>query len=195
MRTYILCSLLLVGATVTAPLAAQVEPAAESHGFHLNAAATYSPARFNQLGGNSFWVQGGGVQVQARLGDHLGLVADARGLHTSDINSSRVGLDMITATIGPRYTLSFAQGKLSIFGQGLVGEAMAFDGLFPHLPKAETSANSLAVLAGGGVEMRLSRRFAVRALEADWMHTQLPNGADNAQNSLFLGAGFVYHFR
>ena len=64
MRTYLLCSLILVGATVTTPLAAQVVPAAESRGFHLNVAATYSPARFNQLGGNSFWVQGGGIQVQ-----------------------------------------------------------------------------------------------------------------------------------
>jgi hypothetical protein len=195
MRTYLLSSLLLVGATVTAPLAAQVVPAADSHGFHLNVAATYSPARFNQLNGDSFWVQGGGVQVQARLGDHLGLVADARGLHTSDINSSGVGLDMITATIGPRYTFSLEHGKLSLFGQGLVGEAIAFNGLFPHPPGLETSANSLAVIAGGGVEMSLSHRFAVRALEANWMHTQLPNGADNAQNALILGAGFVYRFR
>jgi len=56
MRTYLLSSLLLVGATVATPLAAQVVPAAEAHGFHLNVAATYSPARFNQLNGNSFWV-------------------------------------------------------------------------------------------------------------------------------------------
>ncbi len=195
MRTYLLSSLLLVGATVTTPLAAQVVPAADSHGFHLNAAASYSPARFTELSGNSFWVQGGGVQAQARLGDHLGLVADARGFHTSDISSTGVGLDMITITGGPRYTLSFAQRKLSVFGQGLVGEAMAFNGLFPHPPHTVTSASSLALLAGGGVDMRLSRRFAVRAFEAEWMHTQLPNGAGNEQNSILLGAGMVYHFR
>jgi hypothetical protein len=181
---------------MTAPLAAQVAPAADSHGFHLNVAATYSPSRFSQLNGNSFWVQGGSVQVQARLGDHLGVVADARGLHTSDINSSGVGLDLITATIGPRYTLPLAQGRFAIFGQGLVGEAIAFDGVFPHAPaKVTTNANSLAVIAGGGLEMRLSRRFTVRAVEANWMRTQLPNDADNSQNALLLGAGFVYHFR
>jgi hypothetical protein len=106
-----------------------------------------------------------------------------------------VGLDLITATIGPRYTLSFPQRKLSVFGQGLVGEAMAFNGLFPHLPAAETSANSLALVAGGGVDMRLSHRIALRALEADWMRTQLPNGAKNRQDALFLGGGIVYRFR
>jgi hypothetical protein len=195
MRTYLLCSLLLVGATATTPLAAQVEPAADSHGFHLSAAATYSPARFREINGNSFWVQGGGIQAQARKGDHLGLVADARGFHTSSINSSGVGLDLITATIGPRYTLSFAQHKVSVFGQGLAGSAIAFNGLFPNPPRTETSAYSFAFLAGGGVDMRLSHRIAVRAFEANWMHTQLPNGADDVQNALLLGAGLVYHFR
>lgn len=195
MRTYLLSSLLLVGAMVTTPLAAQVAPSADSHGFHLSAAATYSPARFQELSGNGFWVQGGGIQVQVRKGDHLGLVADARGFHISDINSSGVGLDMITVAGGPRYTLSFAQHKLSVFGQGFVGGAMAFDGLFPHLPHAQTSASSLALLAGGGVDMRLSRRIAVRACEANWMHTQLPNGAGDVQNALLFGAGIVYWSR
>jgi hypothetical protein len=180
---------------VTTPLAAQVVPAAESRAFHLNVAATYSPGRFSDLKGNNFWIQGGSVQVQARLGDRLGLVADASGFHTSDINSTGVGLDMITATIGPRYTLSFAQRKLLVFGHGLVGSAVAFNGLFPHPPHTETSANSLAVIAGGGVDMRLSRRIAVRAFEADWMHTQLPNGTGNVQSALRFGAGIVYHFR
>jgi hypothetical protein len=179
----------------TTPLAAQVVPSADSHGFHLSAAGSYSPVRFRELSGNSFWVQGGGIQVAARKGDHLGLVADARGFHTSNINSSGVGLDLITVTGGPRYSLSFAQHKVSVFGQGLAGGAMAFNGLFPHLPSAQTTASSFAWLAGGGVDMRFSHRFAVRAIEANWMHTQLPNGAGNEQSALILGAGIVYHFR
>jgi hypothetical protein len=195
MRTYLLTSLLLVGATVTVPLSAQVEPAAESRAFHLNVAATYAPARFSDLKGNGFWIQGGGIQAQARLGDHVGLVADARGLHTSDINATGVGLDMITVAVGPRYTLSFAQRKLSVFGQGLAGEAMAFNGLFPHPPHTDSSANSFAILAGGGVDMRLSRRIAVRAAEVNWMHTQLPNGAGNVQSALLFGAGISYWFK
>jgi hypothetical protein len=39
MRTNLLSNLLLVGATMTTPLAAQVVPADESPGFHLNVAA------------------------------------------------------------------------------------------------------------------------------------------------------------
>jgi hypothetical protein len=77
----------------------------------------------------------------------------------------------------------------------LIGGAFVFDGLFPHLPKANTTATCLAVLAGGGADYRLSHRFSVRAIEANWMYTQLPNGAGNQQNALVLGSGIVYHFR
>ena len=196
MRTYLLSSLLLVGAMATAPLMAQVVPSADSHGFHFDAAATYTPSQFEEISGASFWVlEGGGIQAQARKGDHLGSVADARGLHIADINSSGVGFDMITATGGPRYTLFFAQHKLAVYGQGLIGGAFIIDGLFPHLPHAQTTANILAVIAGGGADFRLTRRFSVRAIEADWMYTALPNGANNQQNALLLGSGIVYHFR
>jgi len=193
MRTNLLGILLLVGATMTTPLAAQVVPAAESGALHLSASATYNPARFNELKGNSFWVQGGSVQVQARLGDRVGLVADTRGLHTSDIDSSGIGLDMITATAGPRYT--YKRGKVSLFGHVLAGKAMAFNGLFPHQSGFEASASSLALFAGGGVDMTLSRRVALRAVEANWMHTHLPNGAGNVQSALLLGAGIAYWFK
>jgi hypothetical protein len=43
--------------------------------------------------------------------------------------------------------------------------------------------------------MKFSRRIALRAFEANWMHTQLLNGAGDAQNALLFGAGIVYCFR
>lgn len=196
MRTDLVSRLLLMGALMATPVAAQVIPAAESSSFHLNVAATYSPARFGDVKGNSFWVQGGSVQVQARLGDRVGLVTDARSFYTSNINSTGVGLTMITATAGPRYTLSFnTRRKTSIFGQVLLGRAMALNGLFPHSSGLETTAGSFALLLGGGAEMRLTNRISVRAIEANRMRTHLPNGANNVQNALLLGGGVVYWFK
>jgi peptidoglycan-associated lipoprotein len=46
---------------------------------------------------------------------------------------------------------------------------------------------------GGGMDIDLTPRIAVRVLQADWLRTQLPNGASNVQNSLQLGAGIVWH--
>jgi hypothetical protein len=41
----------------------------------------------------------------------------------------------------------------------------------------------------------LSRHLAVRALDAAWLHTQLPNATTNAQNNVRLGPGVVFRFR
>jgi hypothetical protein len=59
----------------------------------------------------------------------------------------------------------------------------------------KTSASSLPLFAGGDVEMKFSRWIALRAFEANWMHTQLLNGAGDVQNALLFGAGIVYCFR
>jgi len=87
-----------------------------------------------------------------------------------------------------------------VFGEGLAGETNAFHSLFSvgsgpvGSPNAgtTTSANALAVETGGGLDIRLSRRFAVRAIRASYLRTQLPNTSTNVQNNLSLGAGIVF---
>ena len=46
----------------------------------------------------------------------------------------------------------------------------------------------------GGMNVPLSGHLAVRAFEADWLRTQLPNATTNVQNNLRLGAGLVFRF-
>jgi hypothetical protein len=46
--------------------------------------------------------------------------------------------------------------------------------------------------AGGGVNIDLSRHLALRAFQADYFLTSLPNNSTNLQNSLRLGAGIVF---
>jgi hypothetical protein len=48
--------------------------------------------------------QGGSVQMYGRFWHGLGGVADVAGLHTGSVHGSGVGLDLVTATFGPRYT-------------------------------------------------------------------------------------------
>ena len=70
-----------------------------------------------------------------------------------------------------------------------------FRSLFPSVSGAGSSASSLALQIGGGVDLKLSHYVAVRALEASWLRTQLPNSTNDRQNSLRLGAGLVVRFR
>jgi hypothetical protein len=184
--------LLLLGALAITTLAAQAVPSAPRG--YLEVAVTYNPMQSNTVGSNDFWTQGGSVQLEGHFWRGLGVVADVAGMHTSKISHSGVGLDMVTATFGPRYTWLCAHHKVLIFGQGLLGEANGFNSVFPGKSGATTDADSLAGLAGGGMSFNLSRRIYLRAVEADWLRTQLPNGTTGVQNNLRLGAGVVFRF-
>jgi hypothetical protein len=137
-------------------------------------------------------MQGGSVQMHAQFWRGLGVVADVSGMHTASVSGSGVGLDMVTATFGPRYTWSLRPHHMQLFGQALVGEANGLHSVFPGVDAATDNANHVALLVGGGMNMPFSRHFAVRAFEASWLRTSLPNGATNVQNNLRLGAGIVF---
>ncbi len=185
-------SVLLLGAVAATSLAAQGASSASPG--RVEVAVMYAPLHSNEITDSGFWMQGGAAQLHVRLWRNLGVAADVTGSHVGNIGSSGVGLDMVTATLGPRFTWSIRHPKLSIYGQGLVGEANAFNGVFPSQTSAGTSASSLAVLVGGGATVNCSRHLAVRVLEADWLRTQLPNATTDVQNNLRIGAGVVFRF-
>jgi hypothetical protein len=144
-------------------------------------------------GSQGFWAQGGGITLGSNLWHNLGIAADLSATHTGSVSNSGVPFSSLTVTFGPRYRWH-AGHRVSVYGQGLVGEGDAFSGLFPAPGAAIPSTNSLAAKVGGGIDYSLSPRFAVRALEASWVYTQYLNGTDNQQNYLQLGAGLVLKF-
>ena len=46
---------------------------------------------------------------------------------------------------------------------------------------------------GGGMDVGIAKGFGIRALETDWIHTNLPNNAGNSQNDFRIGFGISYH--
>jgi hypothetical protein len=170
-----------------------------SHGSKVPAidvAVTYQAVRSDQVSGGSFFQQGGAVELHARLFGGLGFVASVSGEHAGSQTTGAAPISFVTTVFGPRYTFAVRK-RASIFLEAMGGEANAFQSNFPAAAGSstpQTGANSLAVLSGGGVDFNLSRHLAIRAVQADWLHTQLPNGANNTQNNLRLGAGIVLKF-
>jgi hypothetical protein len=138
-------------------------------------------------------MEGGSIELGTNAWRGLGIAANVSGMHTSAIGSSTIPLSLVTVTFGPRYRWH-ANHRISIYGEGLVGEANGFNSLFPVLIGAQTHADGFAAQVGGGLDYDLSPHIAIRAVEAAWQHTQLPNGTNNVQNGLRLGAGLVLHF-
>lgn len=56
---------------------------------------------------------------------------------------------------------------------------------------ATSSASGLALKVGGSMNYTLSRRLAVRVVEANWLRTQLPNATTDVQNNLYIGTGLI----
>jgi hypothetical protein len=160
----------------------------------LDLAVTYIAERSLKANTNeNFWMQGGSIQIGANVWHGWGVAADVTGTHAGSIGSSGVPISLVTTTFGPRYRWH-ADRTLSLYGQGLIGEANGFRSVFPAQAGAQSGSNSFALQTGGGIDYKLSDRVALRVLDAAWLRTQLPNSTDNGQNNLRLGAGVVICF-
>jgi hypothetical protein len=166
-----------------------------AHAFRsIDLAVTYDAARSNTVPGSNFWMQGGSAQLHLPLPHGLGAVADVAGLHTGSMYSGGAGLDLVTVTFGPRYTWNPAHHTYSLYAQVLEGVGHGMNSVFPDYGGSHSSRSSLALQAGGGVNVSISPRLSVRAIEAGWLRTELPNATNDAQNTLRLGAGLIYCF-
>ncbi len=140
--------------------------------YPISLALTLNSVQSNSIVKSSFWTLGGGAQVGWKLGQSLSLVADVQGSHAANINSTGVGLDLVTFTFGPRFSLTPRASRCSLYGQALAGVAKGYNGVFPSPSGEQSNAGSVALLMGGGMDVRLRSRVALRVFEADWLYTQ-----------------------
>jgi hypothetical protein len=191
---------LLVGALFTSLIAQAQEP----RPLAVDTALTFTTERAQIASRDCgcFWIQGGGINAAVAAYRGLSGVASLTGEHGSDI-SPGVNLSKIDFMAGPRYTFYTSRWTnrkfgsnhgTSIFGEALFGGAHAFNSVFPTATTAKDTGNSFSMQLGGGLNIALARGFGLRALEVDYIHTSLPNGAGNTQNDLRLGIGVSYHF-
>ena len=181
-----LCTLLLAGAAF---LQAQTPQPTR-----LDLSATYIAERSLKANtSQNFWLQGGSIELGADVYRGWGIAANITGTHAGSIGASGIPLSLVTAAFGPRYRWH-AGHRISVYGEGLAGEANGFRSIFPTPAGQQPEANGLATQVGGGIDYRLSNRLAIRVLDAAWSRTQLPNSTDNIQNTLHLGAGIVLRF-
>jgi outer membrane immunogenic protein len=189
--------ILMIGMGWISASAQQVETAARYAPLELS--FNYSYARSNAAPGQCgcFNMNGGSSEVAIHAFRALSVVADLTGERATTIGASAGdGLSLVAFTVGPRFSHRFSGGKFTPFVQGLVGAVHGFDGLFPGSSGSLAgAATARAVLAGGGLDLTINRYLAIRAIQADYLRTQLPNGQGNQQNLLRVSAGIVLRAR
>jgi outer membrane immunogenic protein len=156
--------------------------------------AGYSYVHTNAPAGDCgcFSMNGGYGWLGYHLGHGVAIVGEIAVQHAGNIENTGADLTLTSFLAGPRYTVH-AFGRLQPFAQVLLGGAHASGGLSPS-SSGFGSSNSFAAIAGGGLELRLTERVSLRAIEADYYYTRFNNGTNDRQNNLRVGAGLVFRF-
>jgi outer membrane immunogenic protein len=161
-------------------------------------AVEYNFARSNAPAGDCgcFNLNGGSASFAWPLGaGHFSLVGDYSLTHANTISSHDYSLTLNTITGGIRYTPRFRNSHLRPFAQVLAGVAHSSGTLVDGPDSAvSNSGAAFAGLAGGGLDLRASRHFAIRLVEADYLVTTFDNLGNDHQNILRIGAGLIYRF-
>jgi outer membrane immunogenic protein len=191
MRSIALAGILLIGAATAA--VGQSKP--NTTFLSGDAAVTYHWVRTNAQPGacGCFDLNGGGISGSWNIRPRLAAVAEIGVEHTSNGPSGN-SLTLTSYLAGARYLLP--QPRLGgdhapqPFAQLLLGGGHAGGGI----AGAGDASNAFVSRVGGGIDLPVRSRFAVRIIQVDYYLTQFANSTNNHQNNLLLGGGVVFHW-
>jgi len=192
--------------------------------FALVAAATEAPraeaflgynfVRFNPDSGYipSFNANGGSGQFVYNFNKWLGAAVDLGAVTKGTLNHYNVDSTVVDFVAGPRVTFH-SHGRFMPFAQVLFGGAYATASLRvagavlppgivlpPGLPitaRLNVSRTGFAMLAGGGLDIRMGRHAAFRPIGVDYYLTRMPSfltGNDHNANNFRYSGGFAFWF-
>lgn len=133
----------------------------------------------------------------------VGIQGDFSGSYQT-VNGSSIGLSgtypghYMTLAAGPVFTL-IPKGKVrpfvnALFGATRVSSSVSVDGI-----SLSASKSGFTSQLGGGVDLALSRRFAIRLLQAEWAYMLFGSsgtlsGATSAPGNFKISTGIVFTF-
>ncbi len=135
-----------------------------------------------------FGLNGGSGTIIFNLTPVWSALADIAVAHANNVDNTQQNITIINYLFGPRYSRR-TSSRFVPYGEILLGGAKE-DVNFQFT----INRNSFAVLAGGGVTTRLSRRFGLTIGEVDYVYTRIPNAKNNTQNNIRVSTGITYRF-
>jgi outer membrane immunogenic protein len=192
MRSIALATALLLGAAMAAMGQAAPDPFAAKGDLAL----TYHWLRTNTQPGECgcFGLNGGGISASWNLRPRWALVGEVSGEYAGNGPSTGNTLTLISYLAGARYRVPqpWLRGPHAPqpFAQVLLGPAHAGGGI----AGAADGTTEFATRMGGGIDLPVSSRFAIRVVQIDYDLTEFRNSTNDHQNNLLLAAGFVFRW-
>jgi hypothetical protein len=140
----------------------------------------YQYTRFD--GGTN--ANGWNTGATANFNNWFGIASDFSGAYKSQ---NGVSFHNYTYTFGPQVSLRRNE-KFTPFAHVLLGgfrASASFSG-------SSASSNGFAMMAGGGVDVKASRRIAVRAIQFDWLSLRSNGSTDN--NNMRISTGLLFRY-
>lgn len=157
----------------------RIEVGANYNFFHANAPPGQCGC-FNMNGGSGTFIY--------NLTPAWSGVADIMLAHASNVNNSGQNITIFNYLFGPRYTVRH-YSRFFPYAEVMLGGAKE-DVNFQF----NINRNAFGFLGGGGVTTRLKPRLGLTIVEADWVHTRIPNAVNDRQNDIRISAGITYSF-
>ena len=183
-------SMLLGAATAAAQSGAGSAPQWE-------VAAGYSFIRAGTVASTHFNMHGGSISAAANVNTWLGFVGEVGYDSTKNVPPAGFKLNVTSYMFGPRVSYR-GHDRFTLFVHDLIGVGHAGGTLytagFQQGTAPPAAQNDFAMALGGGLDVNLSRRWAIRAFQTDWLFTTFPNGMGNRQHSFRFTTGIVLRF-
>jgi opacity protein-like surface antigen len=159
-------------------------------------------------------LNGGSASVAFNFNRYLGIVGDFGGYDDSQLQLTGTGLNqpLVVNSSGTAYTYLFGprfsfrnQTRFTPFAQVLGGGVHASAVNVGNCAGVSCAAlpvqSSFAFTGGGGLDIRLTHRISIRAVQAEYMLTRFPGvlngvstGVSDSQNDLRLSSGLLFNF-
>ena len=185
-------------AVLLAALAGAFAPpaAAQENAGRFEVGGDYNYVRTNAPPGGCGCINlnGGDGWVSYNLTRSWAVVGQIGAQHASNIGgTSGADLTLTSYLFGGRFSQRIGD-RLLPFAQVLLGGAHASGALAPQNSGLGGSGNAFAFTAGGGLDIGLTRRLAIRAVDLDYYLTRFDNGVNQRQNNLKVSAGVIFRF-
>jgi opacity protein-like surface antigen len=166
----------------------------------------------------SFSANGAGGQVAINVNRVLGLVADIGAVHNGNIEQYKLDTTLTNVLFGPRFNIR--KGRVIPYGQFLMGGVHASTSgqvaatlpstvppIVPGIPapqpgapvslRASASQTAFAYVLGGGLDIKINKYVAFRAIDLGWFMTRLQNirtQQDKNQDHIRVMTGLNFTF-
>lgn len=134
-----------------------------------------------------FSANGGYGSVVFNVPRGFGLVADLAAVHTNAVGATTQSITVFNYLFGPRYRFRPVAKRYLPYAQILGGGSQELSSY-----AAAQNVKGAAFSVGGGISTTIKPHFGWTMVEANWVHSYLPNAQNNLQNDVRISSGFTF---